>query len=798
MLEGEEVAVKIYAGAVVGGEPEQTLPAIVSEGSWETGPAGELPDGTYTAVATQSNPLFEPGESLPVTFTVDTTPPAVSISEPANGSSLKTSRPTLEGGAGTASGDELTVTVQIHAGGSASGELVQTLVTRRSGGSWAVEVGTPGLRAGMYAAVAMQSDEAGNTGTGEVTFSVSPPEVSINEPTNGSTLKTSRPTFRGSAANSTGDGSTVTVRIYAGSPASGEAKQTLVTTCSGGSWSVEASAPGLPNGTYTAQASQSDEAGDTGSSREVEFKLDRQAPEVSITAPAENAHIKNPRPRFKGTAQYGGGSGPVTVEVFAGGSAVGEPVQTLSAVHEGGDVWSAESSQVGLPHGTYTARAMQTDEAGNVGKSRAVSFAVEGPTVSMNAPAQFIASSAPTFSGTASTENTNPKITVKIYDPAGEMVAKAGAEETQGVWNSGPTAPSLADGTYTAQAEQKDDAENTGVSSLYTFTVDTTAPRVTLTSPANGSATEATFEQVGGAAGTEPGDGQRITIKLFAGATASGEPLQEITVLRSESDWSATFAGLSPGAYTAQAQQSDEAGNLGLSEVVTFAVLGPSSSPPPGPSPTPGAPAASFQWFPGSPRTGENVVLVSNSTDSTSPIASYAWSLESGEAFHTAGSSVTTSFSAPGLHMVRLSVTNAAGLASVASETIVVSKSVAPLMQPFPVVRIAGNDTRAGVKLRILTVQAPAGAKIAIACKGRGCPFKTQSRLTKTSKTGVVKVTFQRLERGLPAGVTLEIRVSKSGQVGKYTRFVVRRHKLPERVDMCLGTNGVTPMACPS
>jgi hypothetical protein len=46
--------------------------------------------------------------------------------------------------------------------------------------------------------------------------------------------------------------------------------------------------------------------------------------------------------------------------------------------------------------------------------------------------------------------------------------------------------------------------------------------------------------------------------------------------------------------------------------------------------------------------------------------------------------------------------------------------------------------------------------------------------------------------------VTLEILVSKPGEIGKYTRFELRRGKLPERVDMCLDPAGIKPLVCPS
>src|SRR5207249_11460784 len=50
----------------------------------------------------------------------------------------------------------------------------------------------------------------------------------------------------------------------------------------------------------------------------------------------------------------------------------------------------------------------------------------------------------------------------------------------------------LAEGTYTARASQSDAAGNTGTSTDNTFVVDTTAPVVSLVTPANGSSTNDT------------------------------------------------------------------------------------------------------------------------------------------------------------------------------------------------------------------------------------------------------------------------------------------------------------------
>ena len=144
---------------------------------------------------------------------------------------------------------------------------------------------------------------------------------------------------------------------------------------------------------------------------------------------------------------------------------------------------------------------------------------------------------------------------------------------------------------------------------------------------------------------------------------------------------------------------------------------------------------------------------------------------------------------------------DANGQSSVVSETIPVSTPVIPLMQPFPVVRIAGSFNSAGAKIGVLTVLAPVGATVRVTCRGGGCPSKAQSlRATRRakSKASTVLVRFRRFERSLRAGVVLDVWVSDAGELGKFTRFVIRRDKAPTRTDLCLNPAGTVPLVCPA
>ena len=392
------------------------------------------------------------------------------------------------------------------------------------------------------------------------------------------------------------------------------------------------------------------------------------------------------------------------------------------------------------------------------------------PVVSIESPANgaLINSSTPLFTGTAQEpfgwndelgEEVLDPIAVSITSTAGPRTEVAATTLESGAWSA--LAPPLPDGAYTAQAIQTTPLKTpVAHSQTIAFTIDTVAPSVTIGTPPNGSSSSSAPPIVGGSAGTAVGDLPSITVRLFAGAAVGSQPALETLVAQaSGGGWSAPPGALVPGTYTAQAEQRDQAGNAGVSQPVTFVVTAP---------PTPPPPTASFKWFPALPRVGESVSLVSNSTDGFSPITGFAWSVSSTAPFVVGKPVLATSFATPGSHVVRLQVTDAEGRSSVASETVPVSPSPLTLMQPFPIVRFAGSVTSYGAKLKLLTVQAPIGARVQVTCVGRRCKTRPESRIATSSTkskavSGAVTLSFARFERALRAGVTLQIRVTMSG-----------------------------------
>jgi hypothetical protein len=113
------------------------------------------------------------------------------------------------------------------------------------------------------------------------------------------------------------------------------------------------------------------------------------------------------------------------------------------------------------------------------------------------------------------------------------------------------------------------------------------------------------------------------------------------------------------------------------------------------------------------------------------------------------------------------------------------------LMTPFPVVRIAGRVSGRTTTLTLVSVKAPAGARIDVTCRRPRCALRRQVR-----RRGALRI--HRLERAFPSGTVISIRVTAAGAIGKYTRVVARTGRAPARTDRCLTSRTAKPVRCPA
>jgi hypothetical protein len=222
-------------------------------------------------------------------------------------------------------------------------------------------------------------------------------------------------------------------------------------------------------------------------------------------------------------------------------------------------------------------------------------------------------------------------------------------------------------------------------------------------------------------------------------------------------------------------------------------------------------PSATFVSFPSSPVVGEQVTFAYSSTQATPVDEPPEWDLNGDGQFGDAkGAIATRSFPAAGRYLIGLRVVDLDGAVSTGTQLVTVrtpdsgAKITRPslrLMSPFPVVRITGKVSTKGARIKRLTIRAPAGSKVVITCRGRGCPFRrtSQTLVLAGAKTPSKTIRVKKLERRLlRGGTSLKILVSRQGEIGKYTRFKIRTGKAPIRTDLCLTPGSTAPKECPT
>lgn len=274
-----------------------------------------------------------------------------------------------------------------------------------------------------------------------------------------------------------------------------------------------------------------------------------------------------------------------------------------------------------------------------------------------------------------------------------------------------------------------------------------------------------------------------------------------------------------PGRYRVGVQVSDGYGATSTAEAAITVLVDQ-------------APSVSFANDPISPAIGASVAFTATATDADGTVTRIDWDLDDdGEFDDAAGPWATWSFDEAGRHRVAVRATDDRRVATVAFRSVIVANPIvlpnptdpllgaagpsnigsapgavipnAPalssprpaLMTPFPVIRIRGLIYRRSVRINLLRVQAPPGATIRVRCRNGSCAKRPDVRV-KAARAPVRLRSFE--QRSLRAGTVIEVFVTAPQQIGKYTRFRVRRDASPARTDLCLAPGRAKPTACPT
>lgn len=540
----------------------------VDGGRWSaTLPA--LADGSHTVTATQSDDVGN-SASASRTFVLDRVDPAVTLDTPPADTNDAT--PTLAGDAGAvvgASADATSVTVDLEPlDGQADPDPATAPV---SGGAW--ELTPSALADGRYEVTVTQSDAAGNTATAgpkPVRVDTSAPSPTVHAL---DALHHEAPSFTGDRNGADGQGrpsrdGAVTLELFAGDAIEdGEEPVHLVSATPAGvnGWTASRA---LADGTYTVRARQSDAAQNTGYSSPRTFKLDDTDPSVSLTAP--DGDTRDTTPLFSGAAGDVAGSAAasadadaVVVEIHDDAGAAGEPVATLEAARSGA-TWSVVAGA--LPEGSYWARAIQRDAAGNEGRTALRAFRVDttAPGLSVTVPAWTNDATPAIAVGRGSAEGDLPAVTVTARrDGETDRVATAPAG------TDSATLGTLTEGDWAVAAAQSDRAGNEAATAPQTLRVDLTRPVAAITAPAAAAELNDATPELTGTAGEAPGDLATVELTL----TAPGQVTRTAAAEVAGGTWSHTpSTALADARWTLEVVQRDRAGNASVAATRSFVV----------------------------------------------------------------------------------------------------------------------------------------------------------------------------------------------------------------------------------
>ncbi|WP_312017549.1 beta strand repeat-containing protein, partial [Bradyrhizobium ottawaense] len=463
---------------------------------------------------------------MPVVFTLDTTAPAVAITS--TGGSTNQASQTISGTVGVA---DAGATVTILDGATTIGTAIV-----QGNGSWSTTVT---LSNGPNSLTARVSDAAGNIATsGAVIYTLSTTGPTVTEAlvadtgTSATDHVTANPTVNG-----TGLANTVVHFTIDGSPI-----VTTVTTDAQGTWSFTPS--GLADGLHTIVASETDAFGNTGSAS-LSFTLDTTAPAVAITSTGGSTNQASQT--ISGTV--GVADAGATVTILDGATTIG------TAIVQGNGSWS---TTVTLNQGGNSLTARVSDAAGNTATSGAVVYTLSttGPTVTEALVADTGTSATDHVTANPALNGTGLANTVVHFTVDGSPIAATVTTDAQGTWSFTPSG--LADGLHTIVASETDAFGNTGSASL-SFTLDTTAPAVAITS--TGGSTNQASQTISGTVGVADAG---ATVTILDGATTIGT-----AIVQGNGSWSTTVT-LSNGPNSLTARVSDAAGNIATSGAVVY------------------------------------------------------------------------------------------------------------------------------------------------------------------------------------------------------------------------------------
>ncbi|MEN9867516.1 MAG: hypothetical protein RL748_3106 [Pseudomonadota bacterium] len=376
--------------------------------------------------------------STPLIVTIETiapaapsTPDLIALSDSGRSNSDNLTNAAMPTFSGTA---QAGVTVTLY-DGSGNTNVVGKAIASNSG-AWSI---SGKLGEGAHALHATATDPmnhvSSNSGDLIVTIDTTAPRVSINVPplTNDNT-----PTLSGTAEVGGGE-----IQLW-----NAQNKTVFANTSvdSLGNWSY--TLPTTADGTYSVYATQSDAAGNEGSSIIRTGTIDTTAPAVTLNIPART---NDSTPTITGTGEFGGG----VIQLWNAQN----NTSFASATVDASGRWNYTMPTT--PDGTYTIYATQNDQAGNRGVSTPHTGTIDTTPPNIVIDSFTTNDNTPLLTGRGEYSHGMLEI---FYEDASHQYVSLGATlvAPNGTWQY-QVQITVPNGTYHLKAEQTDDAVNHGI-----------------------------------------------------------------------------------------------------------------------------------------------------------------------------------------------------------------------------------------------------------------------------------------------------------------------------------------------
>ena len=424
-----------------------------SSGRWNASlDTSTLDDGLYELFVEGVDFLGMKGNSSSVIFSVDNTPPEVSLTAPEEGNYSGI----LELSA--TSSDALSGVVAVEFGYGSSGGVTGWVSGREiESGVWNGSFNTVNIPDGSYNLSVRSTDLAGNqnvlTNVTQVVFDNEGPSVEILSPEDGGSAGG---VFELSASSEDAGVGIARVEFVYGPY--GSVPNTVIPASEGpgGSWSAVLDTSALDEGAYKLVVESVDLLGQRNSAS-VRFFVDNTPPDVSLTAPGEG--------NYSGILELSARTddGLSSVEVEFGYAASGGAVEWFDGTESRNGIWTGSLNTSELADGKYNLSVRATDSAGNENVSMDVVEILSDntlPSVFLTDPDEGNYSGALNFSAVASDGLSGVSRVEFGYARSGSGVTWFGAGEDGGFWKASFDTKRIRDGAYNLSARATDFAGN--------------------------------------------------------------------------------------------------------------------------------------------------------------------------------------------------------------------------------------------------------------------------------------------------------------------------------------------------